>query len=417
MTAAPSRLQSQARVKAVCGEVSSSTRVPDSALPARTVDGTVGHKRPSPCPSAASSYDGRVRNTPAPECLCEPGASQWSQPGSKRHARTCAPLLACSSLPDGEGHETSVAAGSLDVRPLYQRRLGTAKVIPTTGDSARMILAGHTSVTYSAKQHAAELPLTAGAPSAHEPQHAHTPQPCLPGASPLTAGGYARPWERSTAASLEHASFTWPLTTIAEVRRLLSSHHLRPTWLMLGDASATWTCQMETTHGITALVVDRRSLDSPCLGYRGEFADIIPLARWDGICAWPSCTHQAVSNSSLLSVKEQDGRMFFGILGVLIALLGGEAQVRMVEQPVTTMGRYFPWPTHRLRTSAFGDTMSKTICLRMVGMDLVDTVSFHRDPVGPLQARLPVWAFASDEERTRSATSIAARGPISPSSL
>jgi hypothetical protein len=189
------------------------------------------------------------------------------------------------------------------------------------------------------------------------------------------------------------------LTSLAELHRLMASAHIRPTWLMLGDASATWTCQMETTHGIIALVVDRRELPHACLGYRGEFSDVISLTHWDGICAWPSCTHQAVSNSSLLAIKEQDGRMFFGILGVLVAMFDGSATVRVVEQPVTTMSRYFAWPTHRLRTSAFGDTMSKTICLRMVGLELQGLIRYHRDPSGPLQARLPFWAFATEEER------------------
>jgi hypothetical protein len=92
------------------------------------------------------------------------------------------------------------------------------------------------------------------------------------------------------------------------------------------------------------LVVDRRPLTQPCLGYRGEFADVLYLTKWDGLCGWPSCTHQAVSNSSLLCIKEQDGRMFFGILGVLVSLFAGDATVRMVEQPVTTIGRYFQWP-------------------------------------------------------------------------
>ena len=220
----------------------------------------------------------------------------------------------------------------------------------------------------------------------------------LPG-SPTGPGCYARPWARSPAAAAEYASFDWPLTDVREVRRLLATQHLRPTWRMLGDASASWTCQMETTHGIIALVVDRRELRQMCLGYRGSFQDVLLLQDWDGICGWPSCTHQAVSNAGLLRVKEQDGRMFFGMVGVLYALFAGSAKVRMVEQPVTVLNRYFPWPTQRLRTSAFGDTMDKTICLRMVGLSLKDLATFHRDPIGPLQSRLPIWAFDNAEQR------------------
>ena len=155
---------------------------------------------------------------------------------------------------------------------------------------------------------------------------------------------------------------------------------------------------METTHGVVALVVDRRELQHTCLGYRGSFHEVLHLQAWAGVCGWPSCTHQAVSNANLLRVKEQDGRMFFGLVGVLYILFAGSARVRMVEQPVTVLSRYFHWPTLRLRTSAFGDTLDKTICLRMVGLTTHDLATFHREPAGPLQSRLPIWAFDSAEE-------------------
>ena len=220
----------------------------------------------------------------------------------------------------------------------------------------------------------------------------------VPGTS-AESGPHARPWERSAAAAAEFASFEWPLTELSEVRRLLSSKHLRPTWLMLGDSSTAWTTRMETDLGVIALVVDRRDPLLPCLCYRGSFHDVLELAVWDGVCAWPSCTHTAVSNANLLQVKALDGRTFFGIVGVLYALFAGRARARLVEQPVTVVGRYFEWPTTRLRTSAFGDTMDKSICLRLVGLELSGLGAYHRDPIGPLQARLPIWAFANDEER------------------
>ena len=39
---------------------------------------------------------------------------------------------------------------------------------------------------------------------------------------------FARPWERSDEAAAEFASFTWPLTTVVEVKRLLTTTHIRP---------------------------------------------------------------------------------------------------------------------------------------------------------------------------------------------
>ena len=220
----------------------------------------------------------------------------------------------------------------------------------------------------------------------------------LPGSLPGD-GPHPRPWARSPGARDEYDSFEWPLTSLSEVQRLLRMRHIRPTWLMLGDASASWTSQLETSRGVVALVVDRRELLQPCLGYRGSFHEVLPLQSWDGICGWPSCTHQAVSNAGLLCYKERDGRMFFGLVGVLYVMFAGSARVRIVEQPVTTLSRYFEWPTHRLRTSAFGDTMDKTICLRLVGLTLQGLAAHHRDPVGPLQSRLPIWAFSDAEAR------------------
>ena len=82
---------------------------------------------------------------------------------------------------------------------------------------------------------------------------------------------------------------------------------------------------------------------------------MLPLTRWACVCAWPSCTHSAISNGPLLKAKALDGRMFFGLAGVLYVLLAGRADARMVEQPVSTLGRYWSWPLVRLRTTDFGD--------------------------------------------------------------
>lgn len=224
------------------------------------------------------------------------------------------------------------------------------------------------------------------------------PRP-LPGGLPrLAAPSYPRAWHRSPEAAAVYASFTWPLTHVSEVQRLLTTC-LAPTWLMLGDSSTAWTSQMECTHGVIALVVDRIPPSVECLAYCGEFHDVLHLQLWDGICAWPSCTHQAVSNAHLLEDKRRDGRMFFGLVGVLYVMFYGRARVRMVEQPVTTLSRYFSWHTYHLRTSRYGDCFDKTICLRLVGMSLHGLESHQRPPDGPLVTRLPHWSFVDAAAR------------------
>ena len=47
------------------------------------------------------------------------------------------------------------------------------------------------------------------------------------GGGDATPVAFSRPWERSDAAAAEFASFTWPLTTVAEVKRLLATSHMR----------------------------------------------------------------------------------------------------------------------------------------------------------------------------------------------
>ena len=212
---------------------------------------------------------------------------------------------------------------------------------------------------------------------------------------------HLRPWLRSPEATTEYASFTWPLTTVAEVRRLLASRHLCPTWLLLGDFSGVWAESVETTRGVITLAVDRRPPTTQCLAYCGDFHDIVPLCCWDWICAWPSCTHQSSSNGPLLAVKALDGRMFWGLVGVLYALFAGRAHSRMVEQPVISLGRFFKWPSTRIRTTSFGDWMGKTICLYLVAASVPALSDHHRALDGPPAKRRTHWSFADSEERDR----------------
>ena len=309
------------------------------------------------------------------------GRECFVEDASSHSPHTTSPVLKLALVGEGAGGP-SVITVPPDV-PRYDSglRASWAPSCPAALVSSCMPVANHS-----------------GARRLPRPAHAQPDLQRLPGALPGD-GPHLRPWERSPEAAAEYASFEWPLRDVREVKRLLSSVHLRPTWLMMGDASTSWTSQLEISQGVIALVVDRREILPPCLCYRGSFHEVLLLQSWDGICGWPSCTHQAVSNAGLLRCKELDGRMFFGLVGVLYVMFAGTACVRMVEQPVTTLSRYFAWPTHRLRTSAFGDTMDKTICLRLVGLTLHGLAAHHRDPIGPLQSRLPIWAFSDAEAR------------------
>ena len=214
--------------------------------------------------------------------------------------------------------------------------------------------------------------------------------------------GLLRPWERSVDAAAEYASFDWPLTTVEEVRRLLATTHISPTWLLLGECDGAWAERVERDRGAITLSVDRRAPATRGISFQGEFHAVLPLRAWEMICAWPSCTHQALSNSAAMrDAKAMDGRMFWGLVGVLYVLLAGHAQARMVEQPDTTLERYFQWPKSRRRTSYFGDDHDKTICLYLVGAALPGLSHWQRAAQGPLKRRRALWEFSSADERER----------------
>ena len=216
---------------------------------------------------------------------------------------------------------------------------------------------------------------------------------------PRTHADAGRPWERSAAAAAEFASFTWPLTTIAEVKRLLASPHLSPTWLLLGEFSGAWASEVERVRGVVTLAVDRRPPASTCIAYCGEFDDVLHLQRWAFVCAWPSCTHVAQSNARALRAKEMDGRTFWGLVGILYVLYAGAADSRMVEQPLNVLSTYFTVRRRqRFVTTDYGDPVRKTICIYGVGAVVDDMTAFRREPLARAPRR-PHWAFADADER------------------
>ena len=216
-------------------------------------------------------------------------------------------------------------------------------------------------------------------------------------------GGQAhlRSWQRSAAAAAEFASFTWPITSLDELHRLLASEHLKPTWLLLGDFTGAWAERVELDLGVTVLCVDRRQPLRPGIAFCGDFHLVLPIRRWACVCAWPTCTHSARSNGPLLQAKALDGRMFWGLVGVLYVLLAGQADARMVEQPLTTLGLYFRWAFTKCLTLDFGDSMKKTICLYFVRAHARGLAAYHRAPRRAIEARPGPWRFDDDEARDR----------------
>ena len=194
----------------------------------------------------------------------------------------------------------------------------------------------------------------------HPPHQTPAPEPPPP--------SHGRCWERSHEAQLEFDSFDWPIRTLVDLKRLLACHHIMPTWLMLGDFTMTMTAAVEAHRGVTALMVDRREPEGKGLTYCGEFHDVLPLAFWDALWAWPSCTHLAMADEYCRDNKAYDGRMFYGCLAVLYVYAAGAARAVFVEQPNVWLFAFIEIHHVHLLPQWYGDEMTKTFNILSRGM-------------------------------------------------
>ena len=220
--------------------------------------------------------------------------------------------------------------------------------------------------------------------------------------SDRSAARFARSWKRSAEAKACFDSFVWPLRTHHELRRLLASDVLTPTWLLLGEFSGAFASVCETERGVVTLSVDLREPEQEGLHFCGSFHDVIELATWDFIVAWPNCTHTAYSNGALRVTKALDGRAFWGHVGVLYVLLAGRAAGRMVEQPDSDFGQLYPTRRVRAHTSQYGDVHSKTINLYLIGASLPGLTPMPGALHERDQLRRPAhWEFPDADARDR----------------
>ena len=205
--------------------------------------------------------------------------------------------------------------------------------------------------------------------------------PCVPHSGPLPAdvpAPFERSWQRSAEAQAEYDSFDWPLRTVAEVQRLLRCDHIAPTWLLLGEFTQAQASALETRRGVIALTVDRREPTQPGLAYVGEFNDVIFLAFWEVVMAWPSCTHQALADELCRDDKALDGRMFWGIVGFIFCYAAARARAVIVEQPSVWITVFYSVPFTRVEPAFYGDHLTKTINLFARGVDLPPFVTLER---------------------------------------
>ena len=194
----------------------------------------------------------------------------------------------------------------------------------------------------------------------------------------------------------ELASFSFPLTELSEVRRLLSCRHASPTILLGGEFSGALRDELLNVYGELALSVDLRPPLTPGISYIGRFSDVAPLRRWERAFFWPPCTHQTLSDTLSRDPKMLDGRTFWGI-ALVIYCLCTDANCVMVEQPDTIIPRFYSKHAQRARPSFFGDRSRKPVNLYLRG---TDPLHLPLDHVGVADSG-HFYSFADAEERDR----------------
>jgi len=113
----------------------------------------------------------------------------------------------------------------------------------------------------------------------------------------------------------------------------------------------------------------------PCSGGHPEWhirGDVVPVLRegWDLVCAFPPCTHLAVSGARWFDQKRADGRQqqaidFFMMFAECRALKVA------IENPVGIMSTLWRKPDQIVQPWQFGHPESKTTCLWLTNLPLL----------------------------------------------
>ena len=198
--------------------------------------------------------------------------------------------------------------------------------------------------------------------------------------------------------SIELSSFEWPLRSVSDVKRLLACSFAAPTDIVGFEFSAAMRSALEA-EGRVALSVDLRESDKGGMHACLDVRLVLPLRTWERAYLFPPCFQQLRADKECLSFKIFDGRAFWGCLMVIYCLCA-DADLLVVEQPDTIVADYYDYEYIELRTSAFGDKMSKFARLAVRNLT-IELPAGHSLAQNPSSAPLPVSAYANPEERDR----------------
>ena len=163
------------------------------------------------------------------------------------------------------------------------------------------------------------------------------------------------------AAAAEWHSFTWPLSSISDVLRLLSTTWLAPRDVVGFEFSGAVRTAIER-QGDLALSVDLRNCPLHGMHATLDVRMILPLQRWRRAFLFPPCYQQLRADVDCLRRKIDDGRAFWGCATVLWCTTV-DADLVVVEQPDTIFDDHAGLATTSLNTSCYLDTPSKYVRL------------------------------------------------------
>ena len=142
-----------------------------------------------------------------------------------------------------------------------------------------------------------------------EPLELHAPQP--------SSGAAAEP------------GFTFPITTLDEVRRLLRSRN-PPTDLCGFEFSGAQRSALEA-KGRVALSADERDCVIGGMHFKGDVRPLLTITVWQRAYLFPPCFQQLRGDLDCIELKIEDGRAFWGSAMVLLCIFLTTALMLLVE--------------------------------------------------------------------------------------
>lgn len=209
-------------------------------------------------------------------------------------------------------------------------------------------------------------------------------------------GGVGATVDAVQGARVELAQFTFPLRTLADVRRLMACEFIAPTAVVGFEFSGAMRLTLEAS-GVRAISVDWRVCDVGGMHAVLDARDVVDLGGWKRAYLFPPCFQQLRADRDCLEAKIADCRAFWGCALVLWCCCA-EADLLVVEQPDTIFADFVPYAFAQFRTSCFDDSPDKFVRLYLRNAELRPP---HAADASARKPPLHHTAYASSDARDR----------------